>query len=431
MKVSPSRVAAFEVLFRIEREGGMSGSLLPDYESSLEALDRGLCHELVLGSLRKQMLLDREIDHLTKNKKIDLEVRIALRLGLYQIRFLNKIPDHSAINESVELVKFKRKKSASGFVNAILRRATREAFAPTYNDELDRIAVETSHPKELLERWTLSFGKDRAESIAIANNVRRAIAFRLTANTMADDKAFLEEFRHPEFDEIYVSDTFSQSLSDLADSGKIYFQEIGSQFVARAVPIDEHNRILDLCAAPGSKTTLIALRGNNIQGLTIVANDSNTTRLEHLRQNVAKQGLDGIQFIQHDAENEFPKELGSFDTILIDAPCSGTGTIGHNPEIRYRTDSKEIERHSTRQLNILKNASDVLKVGGTLIYSTCSLEPEENEDVCERFFREQSDLDIVALDFPDRFRNESGYYRTWPDTDGMDGFFVAGLTKVR
>ena len=430
MKVSLSRVAAFEILFRIESEGEMSGSLLPEYESSLDMIDRGLCHELVLGSLRKQMMLDREINHLTKDKKVDLEVRIALRLGLYQIRYLDRIPDHSAINESVELVKLKRKKSAAGFVNAILRRSTRERFVPSYKNELDRISIETSHPTKLIEHWTRAFGADRAELIAKANNERRPISFRSTANTNSDDLQLIEKFRHSEFEGSYVSDSFSRELSDLSENGKIYFQEIGSQLVARSVPIQDGHSFLDLCAAPGSKTTAVAVRTRNVSDFRIVANDNSPKRLEFLVKNAAQQGLDNIHTFHFDAEKEVPDELGSFDTILIDAPCSGTGTVGHNPEIRYRINAAEIARHADRQLNILRNASDVVNVGGVIIYSTCSLELEENEDVCGAFLGQNLEFEICDLDFPTRFRCENGFYRTWPDTDKMDGFFVAGLRKA-
>ena len=161
-----------------------------------------------------------------------------------------------------------------------------------------------------------------------------------------------------------------------------------------------------------------------------MANDNSPKRLEFLVKNAAQQGLDNIHTFHFDAEKEVPDELGSFDTILIDAPCSGTGTVGHNPEIRYRINAAEIARHADRQLNILRNASDVVNVGGVIIYSTCSLELEENEDVCGAFLGQNLEFEICDLDFPTRFRCENGFYRTWPDTDEMDGFFVAGLRKA-
>ncbi len=156
MKISPARVAAFDVLKRIETEAAYSSVLLPEYEEHLSPLDRGLCHELVLGVLRHQIWLDRAIDLLSNGKKLDLGVRLSLRLGLYQIKFLDKIPSHAAVSDSVDLVQRAKKTSAKGFVNALLRRAERETIALTPIDDTDRIVLETSHPRWLVERWSRS-----------------------------------------------------------------------------------------------------------------------------------------------------------------------------------------------------------------------------------------------------------------------------------
>ncbi|MBC7900763.1 MAG: 16S rRNA (cytosine(967)-C(5))-methyltransferase RsmB, partial [Saprospiraceae bacterium] len=181
MKISPARIAAFAILLKIEKEKAFSSVLLPQYESDLLPPDRGLCHALTLGILRKQIFLDRLIDQFAKGKKLDPAVRIALRIGLFQLLFLDKVPDYSAINESVNLVQYAKKTSAKGFVNAILRRVTRETIDLAFADDVDRIAVTTSHPRWLVEKWAGQFGVDEAENIAAANNEIPRIAFRISA----------------------------------------------------------------------------------------------------------------------------------------------------------------------------------------------------------------------------------------------------------
>src|SRR5687767_1730805 len=179
MKISPARLAAFEILERIETERAFSSALLPLYEERLEPNDRGLCHELVLGALRRQLYLDKVIEHFAGSKKLDIAVRIALRLGIYQLLFLDKIPAYSALNESVNRVKKAKKVSAMGFVNAILRRASTGPPALKYSDEVERISIETSHPRWLIDKWTADFGAGEAGQIAVSNNVIPRVAFRI------------------------------------------------------------------------------------------------------------------------------------------------------------------------------------------------------------------------------------------------------------
>jgi len=178
MKISPARIAAFDILLRVENDRAFSSVLLPAFEEGLSPADRGLCHELVLGTLRRQIYLDKVIDTLSDGKRLDVAVRIAIRLGLYQLLFLDRVPDHSAVNESVNLIQRAKKTSAKGFVNAILRRAVRELPALNYADDLERLSAETSHPRWLLEKWTAEFGWEETALIANANNQVPAQAFR-------------------------------------------------------------------------------------------------------------------------------------------------------------------------------------------------------------------------------------------------------------
>lgn len=434
MKISPARIAAFEILSKVETEKAFSSVLLPFYESGLSPQDRGLCHEIVLGVLRRQMYLDCVIAKFDKPGKLDTAVLIALRIGLYQLLFLNRIPDYSAINESVNLVQHAKKTSAKGMVNAILRRATREKIEFKFEDDVEKVSIETSHPLWLLERWIGEFGKKEAFQIAAANNEIGRAAFRMTMNGKRKPAGMFEDFEKSEFVEgcYFAGATNSDlDLREMSASGDIYFQDEASQMVAQAVGLKDGESFLDACAAPGSKTTAIAESGMRNAAL-IAAGDLHQPRVEFLRKNCLKQGVENVNFVQYDAEKALPFAADSFDVILLDVPCSGTGTIRHNPEIRYTLNNEDLDELPKKQLRILENASKLVKPGGRLIYSTCSLEAEENEAVCSAFLSANGEFGVSKPDVADRFITNEGFARTFPHRDSMDGFFFAvitGLTK--
>lgn len=425
MKISPARAAAFDILLRVESDRAFSSVLLPQHESSLSPKDRALCHELVLGTLRRQIYLDRTIDLFSGGKRLDTAVRIALRLGIYQLYFLDKVPAHSAVNDSVELVARAKKRSAKGFANALLRRASTGAPELAYADDLDRISVETSHPRWLLEKWAAQFGPDDAYWIAAANNTVGSHAFRIIGDAGLDEFA---AFRRSEFVEgCYIADRLDGRLIELADRGQIYFQDEASQMAASAVDVRAGERFLDACAAPGGKTGLIARRFNTARA--IIAGDVYWQRVLLLRDNCRRQRAADVSVVQYDAERALPFEENTLDAVLVDAPCSGTGTIRSNPEIRYFLGPDDFRSLSNKQLAIAKNASKLVRSGGTLVYSTCSLEREENEGLCEQLLQVDSGLEVVIPKVPERFITGDGYARTYPHRDGMDGFFIAAFRR--
>ncbi len=428
MNISPARIAAFEILKKIEGERAFSSILLPQYEDDLSLNDRRLCHRLTLGVLRKQIYLDRMIDHFANGKKVDLEVRISLRLGLFQLLFLDKIPDHSAVNESVNLVRRAKKSSAKGFVNAVLRRSLREAFIPESSDEIERISNETSHPRWLLEKWIAEFGVEEAKMLATANNDEPLTAFRPTSNS-PKDQTFPGSHRSDWVAGCRLTDSLTPEIRDAASRGEIYFQDEGSQLVGNSVRLTESDRFLDVCAAPGSKISQIGCRQQGISRL-LVAGDVQSRRTRFLLENCRSQGAVNVNVVQYDAETGLPFADESFDVVLVDAPCSGTGTIRHNPEIRYFLDPADFDELSRKQLRILTNASKLVRKGGNLIYSTCSLEKEENEVVADSFLADhQGRFRKMAVDVPARFLDDEGYARTLPHRDRMDGFFIAKFER--
>ena len=422
MSISPARIAAYEVLLRIERDRGYSSVLLPQAEESLSEKDRALCHHIVLGVLRSKYVLDAAISRFAGAKKLDLEVLTSLRIGAFQMLFLERVPDHSAVNDSVSLVQRAKKSSAKGFVNAILRKV-----AGT-NDLLQSVSLpsETSHPSWLIERWAKQFGTERAYSIAKANNEAPRLAFRLTAKGLArNSQPPAGSFPSDIAVDAFVAERMTPDLRAAAERGEIYFQDEGSQMVAQNVAIPAGGRFLDVCAAPGGKTTLIAAASDAM----LVAGDIHQSRVEFIRSNAVRQGVEALQLARYDAVAGLPFAEETFDSILLDAPCSGTGTIRSNPEIRYFLAPEDIEELSSKQLTILTNASKMLKNGGKLYYSTCSLEHEENEGVVARFLSLDTSLKHVRSDPEGRFSTAEGFTRTFPDRDGTDGFFLAVLER--
>jgi len=299
MKISPARLASFEILDKIEKEKAFSSVLLPLYEEKLEARDRALCHRLTLGVLRKKIYLDRVVQSFSKTKiaKLDVEVLNALRLGLYQLLLLDKIPDFSAINESVNLVQLAKKTSAKGFVNAVLRRATREKPELKFADEAERVSVETSHPRWLIENWIRQFGFAETEKLANANNETPPLVFRLTAKS---DEKTVEILQKLDVDltasEIAAGAWRVRKANEMlfaySNEGKIYFQEESSQLVAETVNLQPDESFLDVCAAPGSKATYVARQ--KVKGKRqnfLVAGDLYEHRLRFLKQWAAIQGV--------------------------------------------------------------------------------------------------------------------------------------------
>ncbi len=424
MKISPARMAAFDALFAVETERVFTSDALPKYEYGLSVIDSALCHEIVLGVLRRQIYLDNVTASFTNNNSLDSAVRIAIRMGLYQILFLDKVPDHAAINESVMLVQRAKKTSAKGFVNAILRRATREIVEISFKDDFERISVETSHPRWLIERWSNEFGIVEAETIARANNDVPTSAFRLLKNA---DPAKWTKSEHVEG--AFLTDRINPDLRELEAAGEIYFQDEASQMAALAVSVPKNGAFLDVCASPGGKTGLISARYSTELKLT-VAGDISSRRVDFLRTSCHRQGVENINIVQYNAESPLPFADLTFDTVFVDAPCSGTGTIRHNPEIRYFLEPNDIESFVGKQLRILTQASKMVKAGGSLIYSTCSLEANENEGVVDRFLTDNQNFAIVIPNVSERFVTGSGFARTWPYRDRMDGFFIASLRKI-
>jgi 16S rRNA (cytosine967-C5)-methyltransferase len=438
MTTSPARRAAFQILRRVELEGAYASVLLAGLDREMREDDRALCHELVFGVLRRQLWLDRALEHFAKRSldKIDLPVKLALRLGLYQVRFLSRIPPSAAVNESVNLVRAAGLRSAASFANAVLRQATREPDydpASAVEGAAEKLAIETSHPLWLIERWTSAFGFAETAALGRANNEPAPVAFRFTSRRK-DARQIIEELESKGAQvspskiapDAWRIDGAGSTVRELTRDGLIYLQDEASQLVAHLLGAQPGDRVLDVCAAPGSKTThLAALAPQSL----IIAGDLHEHRLRTLRELAKQQGTDNIASVACDARQRLPFVEASFDRVLVDAPCSGTGTLRRHPEIRWRLNAAEIAELSSKQSSILSNAAAMVRSGGRLIYSTCALEPEEDEMVVERFAKEHEEFAKVRLAAANDLQTETGAIRSWPHRHGTDGFFVAAFQR--
>ena len=437
--VSPARLTAFEILRRVE-DGAYASVLLTAKEENLSPPNRALTHELVLGVLRNQLWLDRLIEHYAnrKSKQLDIEVRLILRLGLYQLRFLSRVPASAAVNESVNLGVIARKRSAGGFINAVLRKAAIDKnYDPVseIDEPIERLAVETSHPTWLIERWTRAFGIEETQNFARANNQSAPVSFRVVHNR-GDETEILDAFRKSGAEVIpsrvapgaFRITGSTRLLAELTAAGRVYIQDEASQLLTQALNPRPGERLLDLCAAPGSKTTHIADVTHD--SAFIVAGDLHHHRLRTVRFSTDLHGFRNVNCLTLDGLQALPLPENFFDGVLVDAPCSGTGTLRRNPEIRWRISFGDIEDLAARQSKLLTNAARAVKTGGRLVYSTCSVEIEENEKVRQTFLDNSKSFRPIDLDVDLTLKTGQGVARTWPHKQGSDGFFICGFKRM-
>jgi 16S rRNA (cytosine967-C5)-methyltransferase len=445
MPISPARAAAFDILLRVERDSAYAPELLhsPSY-ARLSTSDHALTTELVMGVLRWRSRLDADIARASSQpiSKLDLEIRIALWLAVYQFRWLDRIPQRAALHESVELAKRARKRSAAPFVNAVLRKlstASPEA-APTISTPQE-LASSLAHPLWLVERWTQQYGFELAHQICKYDQSIPATVIRLRtpsaeAELMAENITLTPGHLLASARRVHSGDV---TKSKAFRRGDVFIQDEASQLVATLIgrSSPSGSRILDCCAAPGGKTLAIADE-NPAAEITAVELHPHRARL---LQTVLGPSRHKIQTIVADAA-QLPLVV-PFHRVLADVPCSGTGTLSRNPEIKWRLRAEALSELHDRQAAILRSALAQLAPRGRLVYSTCSLEQEENQDVVEQVLSQdksvrqvdcRSELDRLKetgqLVWPDPASLTSGVYlRTIPGIHPCDGFFAAILEK--
>ena len=417
--------------------------------------DRALAFEIITGSLRWQRSLDHVIGHFANRptSQLDMEVLLILRLSLYQLLHLDRVPASAVVDDAVDLTRGAKKQSATGFVNAVLRSTLRNRqrlpLPERPDDPVDReraltyLGVTHSHPDWLAARWLARYGFHDAERWVRFNNETppltiRANRLRVTrdqlAASLARDEVATEPTQFAPDGLIVRSGNPLRLLAESAEGGPykslFFVQDEASQLVSHVVDPQPGERVLDLCASPGGKTTAMAaaMAGTGV----VIAADVRPRRIRTLAQTIETSGARNVRVMQVPQSGALPF-TPVFDRILVDAPCSGLGTIRRDPDIRWRRQEGDLPALAARQLELLRRAADVLAPGGRLVYATCSSEPEENEAVVELFLDGQHAFTLLDLRRSSRildpFIDDRGMMRTLPFAHGLEAFFAAALVR--
>lgn len=462
-KEKTPRAICFDILNCVEGAGFHLDRLLANSFKRyrhLSSLDRSFLTELTYGVIRWRGKLDWVIGHLSKIplEKIESEILNILRLGLYQILFLSRTPVSAAVNESVELAKKIRRRGEAGFVNAVLRSSVRQRDEIPYPEIAEdpelHISVTQSHPLWLVQRWVKELGVEETLRICTFNNQIPPLTLRV--NTLKiNRKALMGKLREKGLNPkptayseegVVLQEPPPTSALPFLKEGFYVVQDEASQLVSSLLEPQPGERILDACAAPGGKTGHMAQKMEN-RG-EIYALDLNRKKLHFIDELCQRLEIKIVKTLEADAALPLPvsKDL-TFDRVLADVPCSGFGTLRRNPDLKWRKGEGDIKRLSELQLSILHNISAYLKKKGILVYSTCTVFHEENEDVIEKFLATHLEFQLdriekVASDGSAyrpagaahregkiSFFDHDGYFKTFPPQDGMDGFFVARLRR--
>ena len=438
-----ARTAALEILFRVDHKGAFADALLGARLPEFELNDRRLITLMVLGTVAWRAQLDFEIERLASRPlaKIDAAVLEILRLALFQLRHLDRVPKHAAVDTAVTIANSERRtRDASGFINAVLRKAARQN-APVFriaNDEVGSLALKYSHPRWMAERFVATYGQVNAEALMAADNEAAPTAIRLNLARAAREEILrrikndgLEVIAEGSFPETVILKGSPHLESESFREGLFQVQSEASQIIARMLAPAPGATVVDCSAAPGGKATHLAeIVGDHDR---VIALDRNLAGLRAARSVAERLGHTNLFYARADVAKAIPLQPASFDYVLLDAPCTGTGTLRQHPEIRWRLKPTDPARMATLQLAMLRNAAALLRPDGAIVYSVCSLMPEEGPGVVAQFMAKDPRYEIdphppVHEQIADLLC-EDGTLLTRPDGSGLDGFFAARIVR--
>ncbi|MDG5470240.1 16S rRNA (cytosine(967)-C(5))-methyltransferase RsmB [Jeotgalibacillus sp. ET6] len=443
MSNTTAREAALEILEQIDKNQSYSNLLLNHAikKFSIKGPDTGLLTELTYGTLQRKLTLDYFLAPFVK-KKIENWVRNLLRLSLYQMLYLDRVPERAAIHEAVEIAKKRGHKGVAGLVNGILRSIQREG-APSLNkikDPIERLSIETSHPYWLAARWHKQYGMEKTKAMCEKNLLAPVQTARV--NTLKTTRESILEQLNEEGIEAQASSIIPEGISitrgniahtNAYKSGMLTIQDESSMLVAYALNPQPGETILDMCAAPGGKTTHLAQKMKN-EG-QIIAMDLHPHKIKLIDDNANRLGIECIEGAALDAREAGRKfKPGSFDRVLVDAPCSGLGVVRRKPDIKYAKSEKDLEGLTVVQKSLLAAAVDMVKPGGRLVYSTCTVDHAENSDMVAHFLGEHPEMELTAMEnLPDHVKPliQDDILQVFPQDFNGDGFFIACFEKKR
>ncbi len=435
-----ARQTALDVLVRCRTRKAWADAALGPLlrQRGLTGADAALCSRIVYGVLQNQALLDFYLAAWCSQKPEHLQPPLLdiLRIGLYQILFLDKIPVSAAVNESVELAKASGRGSAAGLVNAVLRRAARERdhLPPIPDkDHIAYLSTKYSHPRWLVKRLTALLGEE-TESFLAADNTPAPLTIQVNPlKTRAEDLTAALAAQgvtarpHPWVPGcLELTGVGDLTVLDPFQKGEFLVQDGAAALVARVAGVEPGDRVLDVCAAPGGKSFSAAFamadRGR------IIACDLHENKLKRVQEGARRLGLGCVETVAADGRNFRPEWENLFDTVLVDAPCSGLGIIRKKPDARYKT-LESLFTLPVVQDAILRNAARYVRPGGTLVYSTCTILPEENQQVTEAFLAETPEFERTPFDLPEPVGKTEGEITLWPHRHGTDGFYICRMTR--
>jgi 16S rRNA (cytosine967-C5)-methyltransferase len=440
------RETAMDLLTAIEKNQAYSNILLNTTieKNELSSKDVGLLTELTYGTLQRRMALDFYLKPFLKNNnKLANWIHHLLRLTLYQMVYLDKIPDRAAIYEAVEIAKTRGHKGIASLVNGVLRSIQRQGL-PSFDevsDSTERLSLETSHPKWLVTRWVNQFGYDKTKEMCEINLTAPLQTARVNLTRISRDEcvSILEQDGFEIEKSPIIPEAIRCLKGNVASStpfkyGLLTIQDESSMLASYALGVMENESVLDACAAPGGKSTHIAEKMNNTGEVWSI--DLHQHKVKLINENARRLGLENIKTITMDSRSvgeKFKEE--TFDRILLDAPCSGLGVMRRKPDMKYTKLEQDIERLSTIQQDLLKSVSRLLKKGGLLVYSTCTVDKEENEKTIQTFLKDNPEFEgdmTLKNRMPDAIQTlVTGFdLQIFPQDFGSDGFYIAALRKA-
>jgi len=442
-KINPREIA-LKILYDIETKSAFANETIESFSKKFKlfSLDIRFIRELVNGATKLKRRLDYITSFFLKSKIEDLTpwIRNILRLGLYQVDYLDRVPDRAAVDESVKLAKRYGHKGTAGLVNAVLRNYLRDKkkviFPSIEEDKVRTIGTIYSFPDWMIKDWLKQFGEEETIKLCEAFNQKAKLSFRLNSLKISqkDLERALElkkiKYRKGSFFEnfYWIESKIDLEYLFLFQKGYIYPQDESAGFPVKLLNPQPGETILDMCAAPGGKLTFIAELMENSGKL--IALDSSAERMEKVRENCKRLGVKNVSFQIGDARDY---SIDQVDKVLIDAPCSGLGVLGRNSDARWQKKREDINRLSQLQLSILQNAASLVNKNGTIVYCTCTLTKEENERVIEQFLEQKKEFrkEDASNYFDAKVVTESGFVRTYLHIHGLDGTFAVKLKKVQ
>ena len=439
------RKIASEILYDIEKNSAYTNiSLTKAFNNlpDLKSFEKGFISELVHGVTERRITIDYIISQFSNIRinKINLKLLICLRIGIYQILYMDKIPESAAVNESVKLAKKISGQRSGGFVNGVLRNFIRNKENIKFpQDEIEFLSVYYSYPIEIVELFLNEFGFEFTKDMLEAFDKRRQITVRCNLlktdgnkliKSLGDSDTSAEVYKNEIFPDINYA-VYIERIKNLEDlpsykNGEFYIQDIGAMLVTEVLSPKPDDVVIDVCAAPGGKSTHIAEKMKN-QG-TVYAFDIYDHKIKLIKENALRLGIDICNAMVCDATSLNENYIEMADCVLVDAPCSGFGIIGKKPDIKYQRKVNDIYELSALSLKILEKSAKYVKKGGTLVFSTCTILKEENERVVEKFLENQGGK--FTLEPIDKIKKDnSGYVTLYPHIDGTDGFFICKLRK--